>query len=72
MIVQARNFDKFRFTGIYGYPEFSQHHLTWSLIRDISSRVNEDWVIGGDFNEILDDSEKHGKVKGACCDGRLS
>lgn len=60
MFVKGRNFDKFCFIGIYGYLERGQRHLTWSLIQDIGSRVNEEWVIGRDFNETLDDFEKHG------------
>lgn len=28
------------------------------LLRDIRSRVIEDLIMGGDFNEILDESEK--------------
>lgn len=47
MLVKFKNLEKFRFTRIYGYPELGQHHLTWGLIRDIGSHVNEEWVIGG-------------------------
>ncbi|MDO7987362.1 reverse transcriptase domain-containing protein, partial [Sweet potato little leaf phytoplasma] len=51
---------QWRFTGIYGFPEQSQKHMTWSLIRKLHAHNNKPWLIGGDINEILDDSEKWG------------
>lgn len=51
---------RIRFTGFYGYPDLTRRHLSWELIRNIGSRVHEDWIIGGDFNEILNDSKKCG------------
>lgn len=50
----------FRFSGFYEYSDDSQRHLSWELLHNIGQRVREDWVIGGDFNEILDENEKNG------------
>ncbi|KAL7153226.1 hypothetical protein ABFS83_04G152200 [Erythranthe nasuta] len=49
-----------RFTGIYGFPEQQRRNETWSLLRQLNAQSNLPWVIGGDFNEILFNSEKVG------------
>lgn len=47
MLVETEGVDQFLFTGFYGFPELSLRNQSWELLRDIGSRVNEDWVIGG-------------------------
>lgn len=49
---------KWRFNGLYGFPEQNQRHQTWDLLRHLSTRISLPWIAGGDFNEILADSEK--------------
>lgn len=60
VLVKRKDMIKIRFTGFYSHPELNQRQLSWDLIRNISQRVSEDWIIGGDFYEIMDDFEKSG------------
>ncbi|KAK8292764.1 hypothetical protein V6Z11_D06G140800 [Gossypium hirsutum] len=52
--------EKFRFTGFYGQTESSLRHQAWDMLRRVKSTVNEGWIVGGDFNAILNDAEKEG------------
>lgn len=49
-----------RFTGLYGNPITSQRHHSWQLLRRLDSMNNLAWLCVGDFNEIVDQSEKQG------------
>jgi len=51
---------KWRFTGIYGYPQTEDRHKTWTLLRDLHSQEAMPWLCAGDFNEILYQHEKEG------------
>ncbi|KAK3221989.1 hypothetical protein Dsin_009014 [Dipteronia sinensis] len=48
------------FTGFYGHPDASQRYHAWTLLRRLKSMSCHPWVCAGDFNEILEDSEKVG------------
>ncbi|KAK6154938.1 hypothetical protein DH2020_009186 [Rehmannia glutinosa] len=45
--------DRWRLTGIYGWPKDAQKNLTWNLMRDLASSSESKWLCVGDFNEIL-------------------
>jgi len=48
-------------TRIYGFPYYSQKHLTCAAIKDIyHDRISACWLIFGDFNLLLNSSEKLG------------
>ncbi|TYH10965.1 hypothetical protein ES288_A07G220800v1 [Gossypium darwinii] len=49
-----------RFTGFYGQTNPSLRQQAWDMLRKVQSRVNEAWIVGGDFNAILNNSEKEG------------
>ncbi|KAL8552711.1 hypothetical protein ACS0TY_001410 [Phlomoides rotata] len=49
-----------QFTGIYGYPEEDQKWRTWRLLDRLGEGYSGPWLCAGDFNEILDGSEKMG------------
>lgn len=49
-----------RFTGLYGQPEGHLRTCTWELLRRLHNVDDSAWVVGGDLNEILWDSEKKG------------
>lgn len=58
-IIKRGGLDKIRFTGFYGHSEPNLCHLSWDCLRNIGKHVKEDWVLGGDFNEILEENEKN-------------
>jgi len=48
-------------TGVYGNPYYSKKHLTCEVISELyQQRYNSKWLIFGDFNLILNRSEKLG------------
>ncbi|KAL0311520.1 UNVERIFIED_CONTAM: hypothetical protein Sangu_2446700 [Sesamum angustifolium] len=49
-----------RFSGIYGEPDTSKRDHTWRLLRRRHSQSIRPWLCAGDFNEILEHSEKEG------------
>ncbi|PPS08709.1 hypothetical protein GOBAR_AA11933 [Gossypium barbadense] len=53
-----------RFTGFYGQSDSSQRQQAWNMLRRVSDKVTEGWIVRGDFNAILNDSEKEGGREG--------
>lgn len=51
---------KWRFTGVYGNSDPSKRGEFWELMVRLSHRSSLPWLIGGDFNEISNLSEKEG------------
>lgn len=49
-----------RFTGVYGEPEWNRKHVTWDILRSIKGDPRVPWIGMGDFNEILYNMEKEG------------
>ncbi|KAH9750457.1 reverse transcriptase domain-containing protein [Citrus sinensis] len=49
-----------RVTGFYGYPESNRRRESWHLLRRLASLSTLPWVCLGDFNDLLDSSEKNG------------
>ncbi|KAL9679901.1 hypothetical protein QQ045_017772 [Rhodiola kirilowii] len=56
----VREKDEFRLTLFYGDPVASNRKLSWNLLRHLHSMSNLQWVILGDFNEILCANEAQG------------
>jgi hypothetical protein len=48
-------------TGYYGYPAGGRRRAAWDFLRHLASQINGPWCIFGDFNDIMDPSEKQGK-----------
>ncbi|KAL0283937.1 UNVERIFIED_CONTAM: hypothetical protein Sangu_2475800 [Sesamum angustifolium] len=48
------------FCGFYGEPKISQRKKTWDLLTRLKAQSIRSWLCMGDFNEILDNSEKEG------------
>lgn len=48
------------FTGFYRFSELHRRCESRNILRSVGTRIHEDWVIGGDFNEIMGDAEKVG------------
>lgn len=53
---------EWRYTEFYGNPEEANKSLSWDLMDTLGGLSNLPWLCGGDFNEILLDSEKKGGV----------
>lgn len=49
-----------RFIGFYSYPRAVNKHLSWQLIDLLCLRSHLPLLMGGDWNEIVDSSEKWG------------
>jgi hypothetical protein len=52
--------EAWKFTGLYGNPEAGKRGESWDLIRHLNTMDPIPWVCLGDFNEILNQSEKWG------------
>lgn len=46
--------------GIYGDPVWDQKERTWEALRSLQGRMDEPWLVLGDFNDILFHHEKEG------------
>jgi hypothetical protein len=49
-----------KLTGFYGHPVANKRDEGWSILRHISTLEPGPWICLGDFNEILNESEKWG------------
>ncbi|KAL0417527.1 UNVERIFIED_CONTAM: putative mitochondrial protein [Sesamum radiatum] len=52
--------EAWRFTGFYGFADVACRQRSWDLLSTLKNQSRRAWLIAGDFNEILDDSEKIG------------
>ena len=50
----------FHATFVYGAPGIAKRQAVWNLLSDIASTRSTPWFLTGDFNEIIDNSEKAG------------
>jgi len=50
-----------RLTGYYGYPNGGCRIAAWNFLRQLANHFSRPWCIFGDFNDILDASEKRGR-----------
>ncbi|XP_038697213.1 uncharacterized protein LOC119994946 [Tripterygium wilfordii] len=56
-VINLQDALSWRFTGIYGSPSTGSRPAFWSLLRRLAAASSLPWVCGGDFNEILSNSE---------------
>lgn len=54
---------EWRLTGFYGFPERNRRRQSWNLLRRLSSSSSLPWVVIGDFNDLLNLSDKRGSVE---------
>jgi hypothetical protein len=60
-IVCDNDSNNWRATGIYGFPNQNNKHLTCDLISRLSqTNDNDQWLLFGDFNLVLASQEKAG------------
>lgn len=60
-IVHVDNGRYWRCTGIYGNPESDKKQRTWTLLQRLAGLSSLPWLYFGEFNEILQLTEKTGK-----------
>ncbi|KAK8292157.1 hypothetical protein V6Z12_D06G104300 [Gossypium hirsutum] len=63
-MVRLENNKIIRVTGFYGHANPNRRRSSWDILRRVGESVKEEWVIGGDFNAILNDAEKEGGCRG--------
>ncbi|MBA0803426.1 hypothetical protein Gohar_013636 [Gossypium harknessii] len=57
-LVKLDDSTSLRFTGFYRFAKLNLHGHSWDLLKSIGESVSEYWIVGGDFNAILNDSKK--------------
>jgi hypothetical protein len=60
MIEERSSGVPWKFTGFYGHPVPSKRYEAWALLRHLARLNPVPWVCVGDFNEIVELSEKWG------------
>jgi hypothetical protein len=61
LVTNISNQMQWRATGVYGYPQHHNKHLTCELIQNLANNsFNNNWLLFGDFNLILNTNEKYG------------
>jgi hypothetical protein len=51
------------FIGFYGHPETAKRGDSWILLKRLQQYDDMPWLVVGDFNEILEASEKMGRIE---------
>jgi hypothetical protein len=54
-----------KFTGFYGYLDASKRGEAWNLLKHLKEYSTHPWMCAGDFNKILEGSEKFGGCRRA-------
>lgn len=54
------------FTRVYGSPRASIRRELWEELRLVAQNNSSPWLLAGDFNALLNDSDKQG---GSCLGG---
>ncbi|GLT77765.1 hypothetical protein SLA2020_493240 [Shorea laevis] len=60
VITSGTNSIPWKFTGFYGDPDRAGRDASWSLLTHLNTYGPSPWLCVGDFNEIIDQSEKIG------------
>lgn len=50
----------FFITFVYGEPEVARRQLVWDALSHLAADRSSPWLLTGDFNEIIDNTEKSG------------
>ncbi|KAH1064048.1 hypothetical protein J1N35_029035 [Gossypium stocksii] len=62
-LVRLENQSNLIFTSFYGYEDPNLRSSSWDMLRRVRGSVREEWVVGGDFNIVLNDAKKEGGHK---------
>lgn len=61
VLVNQEAHEQWRLIGVYGWPERSNKFKTWELLRSLHEQMDVPWMIMGDFNEVLYETEKNSR-----------
>lgn len=61
-VYQGVGDSNWRFTGFYGDPDRMKRKESWRLLRHLSNQWTSQWLVAGDFNEILSQDEHAGRL----------
>lgn len=53
---------KWCFTGIYSFPEWQRRQESSNMLRTLIGLSTLPWIVMGDFNDLLNQSEKQGRL----------
>lgn len=56
----------YRLTGYNGVAARSRRQESWNLLRQLAGQLDLPWVVLGNFNDILHESEKRGGARQPC------
>ncbi|KAA3481261.1 reverse transcriptase [Gossypium australe] len=59
-VIQLEDQISLRFTGFCGHADPNHRNESWNMLKRVGGMVNETWIIGGDFNAIVNETEKGG------------
>ncbi|GKV23621.1 hypothetical protein SLEP1_g33327 [Rubroshorea leprosula] len=62
MEVEGMGVGTWHFIGYYGHPERHNRRRLWQLLRELATKSDLPWLIGGDFNDLLHSDEKLGVI----------
>lgn len=48
------------FSGIYASPRFKERKILWGNLETVAELMDRPWIVLGDFNEVMSESEKLG------------
>jgi hypothetical protein len=60
VVKDAEGLPFWQFTGFYGNPDSARRGESWALLRHLKTLLPLPWCCAGDFNEIVEQSEKEG------------
>ena len=49
---------QWKLTGFYGHPDWNKRKESWDLLQQLQYYSPTAWLCVGDFNEIVEQSEK--------------
>ncbi|PPS07712.1 hypothetical protein GOBAR_AA12932 [Gossypium barbadense] len=59
-LIRLESQNSLKFKGFYGHANPNLRSWSWDILRMMGSSVKEDWIVGGNFNAIINDAEKEG------------
>lgn len=48
------------FSGVCGHSKFTIRKTQWDFFVELQPKDTEEWIVSGDFNDVLDTCEKSG------------